>query len=269
MDRRLNEIEDLADSIGSAYLNKGKVNLNRIIADNNIRLIYSKYKDDFLGQLVHELDNFYIHINLKDMKKTSGKARVTTAHELGHYFIPEHRTQLQNGLSLSYNKDNTCNPDIPKEKEAERFASFLLMPKAEFSKICSFYNPGLESIIRLRDQFSTSIESSTIRYIRESAAPCMCIKLNADFTYNYSFYNKRLSNIIKFKDKPSIRIDKSYLTDVICNLNALPKFSYIENATQISKWVASVSPGSKFDLVGLEQIVKLGRYGAMVFLMFS
>ncbi len=173
------------------------------------------------------------------------------------------------GVSLSHSPNYSYYSRIPTEIEANHFASHLLMPKTRFIKKAKKLEPGLNSVLSLKDVFDTSMECTSIHYINLDVLPCMFIKWKPDLSYSYSSYSQSFSALTGIKGKPIIRINKGYLTDIFDSIdNSIPKVEYVEEATTLSNWVATIPPGSKRDLIGLEQTFKWGDYGGFTFLVF-
>ena len=173
------------------------------------------------------------------------------------------------GISLSHSLVYSYYSKIPTELEANHFASHLLMPKKRFIKKAAKLEPGLNTVLSLKDVFDTSMECTSIHYINLNLLPCMFIKWNPDLSYHYSSYNLSFSDLTGIRGKPVIRINKEYLKNIFDSIDSsIPKIEYIEEATTLSKWVATISPGSKRDLIGLEQTFKWGDFGGFTFLVF-
>jgi len=269
MSQTFAELAELAEQIAEDNLSKGQVNLEKIARKNKIRIIEGEYGDGFLGELVHERGRFYIHLN-KTKYDLPGRKRFTIAHEYGHYFNDSHRNTLKQGISLAHTADYNMFSHNPIEKQANHFASNLLLPKKRFIKKCSKLEPGFESVLALKQLFNTSIECTAIRYTSLDIAPCMFIKWNPDLTCKYASYSRSFSKISGIDGKPVIKSDITYLREVYeIYENDSSQVGFIENATILSKWIATISPRSQRDLVGLEQTIKTGDYGGITFLVFQ
>src|SRR5207247_1657430 len=106
---------------------------------------FGRYGDAFDGLLEHRSGRFHVYANLDRVEREdSPRARFTLAHELGHYFIDEHRNALAAGLALSHPSFCDFESDLPVEKEADHFASNLLMPAKGFRKLAARAPLGLE-----------------------------------------------------------------------------------------------------------------------------
>jgi Zn-dependent peptidase ImmA (M78 family) len=269
MSQTLEELAELAEQIAEENLFKGQVNLEKIAKKQKIRIIEGDYGDGFVGALVHERGKFYIHLN-NAKYDLQGRKRFTLAHEYGHYFNDEHRNKLKQGISLAHTADYSMFSRNPIEKQANHFGSNLLMPKARFIKKCSKLEPGFESVLAMKELFNTSIECTAIRYISLDLFPCMFIKWNVDLTSRYSSYTQLFSKLSGVGGKPIIKTDATYLEDVYETYEReFMPIGFVERATVLSKWIATIPPGSRRDLVGLEQTIKTGDYGGITFLVFQ
>jgi Zn-dependent peptidase ImmA (M78 family) len=264
---RLNEIAELAEAIAEENFSFGKVDLDGIIKEKDISLIYEEYEDYFLGELVHASGKFYIYLNSFLLPRDSPKIRFTIGHELGHYFIDDHRNKLKMGISLSHSPKLGFSTQILTEREADHFSSNLLMPKTRFISATGGLNQGMEAILHLRKQFETSIQSTAHHYINIDILPCMFIKWNADLTYHYASYSNKLSELTGIKGRPVIKYNSLHVKSLFDTIEA-SDLPFLDDATRLSKWVATIAPGSEKDLIGLEQTICLGAYGGITFLSF-
>lgn len=159
------EIAELAEFIAEENITGTSVNLERIARKNEIGLHFDTFENYFTGMLQHEDNLFDIFINMSVLKhKKNPRTRFTIAHELGHYFIDNHRNLLRKGFSLSYDKSLNYFSNEPVEKEANHFATNLLMPKARFKQDIDKLEFGIDSIKLLSKQYKTSITATVIQY---------------------------------------------------------------------------------------------------------
>lgn len=134
---RKKKIRDLANFISIEYMEDFKLNLDKLVNSELILIHYNHYENYFDGLLIYEPKDFFIHLNIDSGNyKESRRSRFSIAHELGHYYIPEHHEAIINGTF-------PCHPSKfkPKqrnyiEEEADIFASCLLMPSLDFKKAC-------------------------------------------------------------------------------------------------------------------------------------
>src|SRR5690554_2923887 len=83
------------------YFPEGVVDPATIADCSDVSYNYGNYRDYFDGVLEYEDGRFHIYLNTHGAFEPSiPRMRFTFAHELGHYFIDEHRNALKKGKSL-------------------------------------------------------------------------------------------------------------------------------------------------------------------------
>lgn len=93
-----------------------------------------------------------------------GFIRFTVAHELGHYFLPGHPEKLfPRGDGVHESKSGFISGD-PVERQADYFASALLMPVHQFREAVDGASSGFSAIEKLAKLCKTSITATAIRY---------------------------------------------------------------------------------------------------------
>lgn len=180
---RKDDLVTLAEEVVKYHSTEGRAtDLLKIVSENDIGLYYDDYGDSFDGVLEFADGRFHIHVNLRKCSgRDSGRARFTLAHELGHFFIEEHRHAL---ISGEQPHGSTCgmfdSADTPEELEADIFAAHLLMPPSKFlSAICSSDSP-LAAIKHLATLFRSSLTSTAIHYASVAADRCAIVRWTAD-----------------------------------------------------------------------------------------
>jgi len=132
------------------------VNLKRLLLDLNVLTMYAPMSDAFSGMCIKRKMNSFILINSTHSR---GRQHFTIAHELFHLFIQE-KFEL-----------HVCNPGVskePQEKEADFFASLLLMPEIGILRMlpeAELENKtvSLASVIKLEQYFGVSRAAMLIR----------------------------------------------------------------------------------------------------------
>ena len=105
------------------------IDLEALANKAGIKIKTGNYNNEFLGMLVLKGRQFTIHLNLEPGDKfKSPLIRYTLAHELGHFFIPNHRARLLSGEGTAQDGYILVDDELA-EKEAEYFAGCLLMPE--------------------------------------------------------------------------------------------------------------------------------------------
>lgn len=258
---RLAEIAELAEGIAEEFFPERAIDPEFIIRRKGITLSRGVYGDSFDGMLEHRSGRFHIFCNVS-RAQNSARIRFTLSHELGHFFIDDHRQVLEAGLpphqSLSeYQSDN------PAEQEADHFASNLLMPRARFVKAASRLPVGAPAILSLNEQFGTSRTSTALRYVSLDVALCAFVKWNPDGTawrrFSDSAFRAGYRKITTSRrDVPP----DSPTGKVLRELEPTPG-QFFEGDTVASQWFPFIRQGTRLDVFVSEHAIPLGEYGAI------
>lgn len=263
---RLREVADLAEWIARERFPKGATDPAALAAAESLGVTFNDYEDAFDGLLQHAAGRFHIFCNLRRVEgPTSDRARFTLAHELGHYFIDAHRLRLERGQSLPLSQ---CDYESaqPIEREADCFASHLLMPAPRFVKQSRGLPPGLAGILALRRHFGTSVTSTACRYAELGVTPCVVVK------WSPGGVGWRFMSAAAWEAGLGKTIDT--LTDLPAGSataravagEAVPAKGFFECGTTAAGWFKAVTPGSTRNAVLVEQAIPLGRFGALTIL---
>jgi len=193
---RKREIAELAESIAIDFINGNILEPEDIAIAEGITFSRNHYGNCFDGLLEHQRNRFHIYINEKRVGgKESPRARHTFAHELGHYFIDEHRNALKAGKTPSHPSFNGLRAKNMVEREADYFASCLLMPSVLFRKCCGRDPLSAILIEKLAKTFQTSVSSVIFRYFELNLFPMLIVlakdgiiewkMVSEDFKYKY------------------------------------------------------------------------------------
>jgi Zn-dependent peptidase ImmA (M78 family) len=171
---RKKELSDFAEYISNDYCASGVVLPEIIAKQSGITYSYGNYDDCFDGLLEYD-GNFHIYLNKKS-NQTSDNTRIrfSFAHELGHYFIDEHRNALVKGRSLHKSYNQYCRRNIV-EIEADFFASNLLMPQQSFLNNIPNKKFGGDIINYLKDKYRVSFTACAIRFLNAGKHPIMIV----------------------------------------------------------------------------------------------
>ena len=218
---RRKELEDLADFIATENGIRVPVNVVKIAEDNGISYSLNDYQDYFDGMLECEDGDFHIYINNRGkFSINTPRIRFSFAHELGHYFIDEHRLVLEEGKSLHHPSKYTFSEQRdPVEKEADYFASCLLMPRGVFGKECGG-KFSFEKLDVLRKRFGTSLQATASRYMEMGPMPIALVCAERGKVryklFSNDFPYKRLKT--DYSDKvPSLTCSGDYFENgVVC-----------------------------------------------------
>lgn len=139
----------------------------RIAEEEGIELAPSLYGRGFDARIEYyrDDDKFAIYYQHAGVYRSQGRVRFSLAHELGHFYLPDHRAKLRTGYR--HNSVTDFASKNPLESEADRFAASLLMPKALFIAEVGRFHSGfctLKDLCELAERLMTSVTSTAIRY---------------------------------------------------------------------------------------------------------
>jgi Zn-dependent peptidase ImmA (M78 family) len=195
-------IKHLAESIALEFSNI-ITPLDLILEEEELDLFYDSYGDSFDGMTIYDKSQFFIHLNTyRGNRPNTPRSRFTIAHELGHYFIDNHRIGLKKGLLSPHPSINNENAHFRIEREADYFASCLLMPEERFKKFIQRKKFEFSVIRSLSEHFQTSITATAIRFADIGNHPLMIVfgekgkikwRWNSeDFPFKYLLYNDKI-----------------------------------------------------------------------------
>ena len=217
--------------------------------------------------LEHRSGRFHIYCNLDRVEtQSSPRARFTVGHELAHFFIDEHRNALKSGLTPAHGSRSEFESSLLVEREADHFASHLLMPSTEFQKIALRQKPGLAGILSIAKHFDVSVTSAAVRYVQSDLVPCVIVKWTpTEFQWHWIStepYRARLRGITKTLDSlPSDCSTRTALSGAVA-----PSCGYFETGTTAATWFPFLNDGDSRNIIMMEQAVQLGRFGALTLL---
>ncbi|PZO29127.1 MAG: hypothetical protein DCF13_07195 [Flavobacteriaceae bacterium] len=199
------KIKKLAEFIAIQYDEK-VTPLEKIVKSEGLRVYFDNYdKGTFDGMTIYENEKFYIHINIDNGNRVdSARGRFTLAHELGHYIIDTHRVGLMMGLLEPHHSTTNQKQFYEIEREADYFASCLLMPEERFKKDIYKKKFCFDLINSLSKQYNVSITACAFRFAQIGTHPIMIIYAESgiikwiynsdDFPYKYLINNKKISD---------------------------------------------------------------------------
>lgn len=242
---QIKDIQELAEVVAEEYIQYsvgglGFIDPEYIAREKGIKFSYDNYGQYFDGMLEYHQGRFFIYCNLDRVKeRNSTRARFTFAHELGHYFIDEHRLALIRGQSLYYQPNSHLTAKNLLEREANSFASRLLMPNFLFEKILYLTSipDGLEGILYLKEVFQTSIPSTSIRFIEYNISKCVVfvwdridghLKWHTTSSFFKSLNGKQINNCLSLK-KGSPTLNAFNNTEIQRGETVINNFFNIDN----------------------------------------
>ena len=174
---RAHDIRELAEAIANEYFPDRPVEPEELFQRKGITFNYDHYGDTFDGMLEWENGRFHVYCNLDRVETAdSPRARFTLCHELGHYYIDEHRNALAAGTIPAYPSECEYESDETMEQEADLFAANLLLPRQRFVRLAAKMHPGLDSVLQLARRFGASVTSTALQFVETSNIECALIK---------------------------------------------------------------------------------------------
>jgi IrrE N-terminal-like domain len=261
------EIAELAEAIADEYFPTERIEPSRIAQNKGITVSFGPYEDAFDGLLEYKGGRFHIYCNLDRVETSdSPRARFTLAHELGHFYIDEHRNALREGQAPPHPSLCEYESKNPAEQEADLFASNLLFPRLRFTALAKTLGAGIPGIVQLARQFGASITSTAIRYASLGIRPCSVIKWSTSgYAWKWLSAGTREAGFRKTIERIS-DIPPGSATARALAAESLPAAGHFQNGTTAGFWFPFIAKGSFRDEILIEQAMPLGRYGVLTVL---
>ncbi len=172
----LGHIKELAEFISLQYDTKNTP-LGIIAGKENLQVFYDSYEiGTFDGMTIYTEGLFYVHLNTDNgNREDSDRGRFTLAHELGHYFIDTHRIGLKSGLLEPHPSRTNMKQFYAIEREADYFASCLLMPEKRFKQDVFRKKFSFELIEQLCKEYRVSKTACAFRFAELGNHPIMIV----------------------------------------------------------------------------------------------
>lgn len=143
------------------------------------------------GMLIQRSEKNCWYILYQETIEVSGRISFTLAHELGHYML--HRG-LQNEFKCDQKKLlNYCDETSSvKESEANKFASFLLMPIDDFRGQIGQDTASLDLLGHCADRYNVSLTAATIKWLEFTSEAAMVVVARDGFVcWSYTSQSAR------------------------------------------------------------------------------
>jgi Zn-dependent peptidase ImmA (M78 family) len=210
------------------------------------------------GMLLRHGDNFGImyatHI------ANEGFQRFSVAHELGHYLLEGHpETLFPNGDGMHASQAGFSSADFY-EREADHFASGMLMPEHLFKAALRKENDGLGGIQALADKCKTSMTATAIRYAKLATIPAAVI-ISSGGRVDAAFLSKEMreqSTLVwprKGDPLPSGVLTEAFVRDVANVRGGRTDAGEVE----LRDWL-----GGRSGVTATEEVIGLGAYGKVI-----
>ncbi len=197
--------------------------------------------------------------------KNEGFIRFTIAHELGHYFLPEHPEYLFQGRDGIHESRSGFISDEFYEKQADYFAKELLMPQDFFLAALRESGVGFPAITSLASKCKTSITATAIRFAQFAEDPVAVIMSNSN-RINWCFMSSALASVkgLRWPRKDSLLPPNTATASFNRDQNNVLSAKYIEAWTRLDYWFEDCS-----QIEMKEDVVGLGHYGKTLTVLFT
>ena len=204
------------------------------------------------GMLVKAGDSFGIlyatHIPV------AGFQNFSIAHELGHYFLPDHPDYVFRGGDIHESSAGFSSED-KFEKQADQFACGLLMPSYLFDPELDKAGTGMDAVLKMADICGTSRTATAIRYAQRHSEPTAII-ISTNGVIDYCFMSDELKYL---KDitwpKKGVAVPRGSRTKAMTPQQVL-NGDRLENDTDMASWFQLDRSISIY-----EEVIGLGNYG--------
>lgn len=259
----LREIGELAEYIANEWWRDDYLDPVRIIHDKKIGLSFDDYEDAFDGMIEYRRGRFHIHANLRRLQRQdSPRSRFTLSHELGHFFIDDHRRAIQSGTVAKHPSFGEYESKNPAEREADHFACNLLLPESRYRPLAAKAPTGLATIIKLADKFKTSLTSTAIRYASLNIKPCALLKWSANrLDWKWISGSTREAGFRVTINRPNA-LPPDCPTARALRGDAVTDGIH-QAGTTASAWFPSVRNESFRNVILMEQAMRLGAFGVL------
>ena len=141
-----------------------------------VRIRAGHYAAAFDGHIRYHKGRFVILYNTKHGTERTPRVRFTIGHELGHFFLDQHRQKLVQGDHHLSKTDFATNNSF--EREADLFAAALLLPRERFRRQIRSVEPDMQAVKACAEEYGTSRTSTAIRFTKLTDYPCALICSN-------------------------------------------------------------------------------------------
>jgi hypothetical protein len=206
------------------------------------------------GMLLHVNGQF--GIGYPTHVESEGFKRFSVSHEIGHYRLPGHVDAIVDATGRHLSRAGFVTDDTY-EREADHFASALLMPTGPFTAELRRAGEGLAAVEKVAALCGTSLEATAIRYAQCARDPVAVIR-SAGRSIDYAFMSAALMD---FPGLDWIRKGTPLSVDTVT-------YRFNADAENIRKAARDNGSSALQDWFGgphrqevVEEVVGLGSYG--------
>jgi Zn-dependent peptidase ImmA (M78 family) len=264
---RSQEIAGLADAVAEMYSTASRT-IDPAEVARAVGLTYStgRYGDCFDGLLEWNSSRFHIYLN-KDLgsEPESPRGRFTLCHELGHFCLEEHRWALMSSVAphgslTDFRSDNAA------EREADMFASNLLLPTERVRKTVGARDVGAPLIVETARHFGASLSATAIRIARLGLSPLIVMAWDGEYR-RWCWSSADFEAITRNMSYRSLeKIPSDSLTREFITRGPLLEGAVDAKGTTLGTWFPRIHPLSPNNTIMVEEVIGLGRFGVMTVL---
>jgi Zn-dependent peptidase ImmA (M78 family) len=133
--------------------------------------VFEVHTDSFDGALLCSRNRLSGRILVNAAMREDGRKRFTVAHEIGHFIIHRERQISCLPSDIARWEDGRANP----ERQADSFASELLLPSAEILKQIGDQWPSFQLVISLAEFFGASLTATSRKYCEVAPQECAVV----------------------------------------------------------------------------------------------
>ncbi len=257
----MEDIKLLAEAVAETYWGDGCFDIETVLSEKEIDLYEDEFGNEFDGVLEYADRKFSIFLNLdRGNSYETERGRYTLGHELGHFFIDEHRQPMEQG-KLRPHPSKILKSDSQIEREADWFSSNLLMPEERFKKAAK-KNKGFLGIKKLGNKFKTSWTATAIRYVK-TVSPDSALILWRDGISQWCITSEAYY-LSMYKGKTAYKAPRGSVTEELLRSSTTGDIQ--SKGTLLSEWKPRIPTWSTRNDILIEEALCLGNYGVLTLL---
>jgi len=174
---RQREISELAEAIADEFCPEPHpVNPALIAEKTELAYKAADYGGYFEGYLEYYRGSFFIFLHLNEGEHLYiPRVRFSFAHELGHYFLDEHRIALMEPGMPPHGSKGIFSSDIGTEREADYFAACLLLPEKRLRRDVFRKKFNMTLMNELKNKYQVSMTALLLRFKGLGNHPLMVV----------------------------------------------------------------------------------------------
>lgn len=264
---RYREIRDFAEFLWGEYSESGQLDPFRLLHAREITHTFSDYENAFDGLLEYRDARFHVYLNKNRLRSIENpRCRFTVSHELGHFFLDEHRNGLISGRIKSHGSfTGFQRTNVVIEVEADHFASHILMPADVFGQRASKFTSGMDAIESVAKSFGTSRTACAVRFVKQEIQPSAVFKWKKNGSLEWKLLSE---DFFRRGFRKSIEARQSLAPDSPTSQMLSPTVpsGIVKSGTTANAWFPSIGARSHRNEILNEESMSLGPHGALTLL---